>query len=137
MISQWVLQEIIGRRVQSDTYLCAAHVDVVGVLRQGAGSQVVFVQAFASAFDDGHVAGRQQALNADAQFGLEVAAKDELLGLFQSYGAVGQYYFVGTCVDHGRVGHECPFSRKGFDHQHGENRLQVAFASGNDAFVIQ
>lgn len=137
VVAQRILQEVIYWGVEAHTYLGAAHVEVVGVFCQGAGGQVVFVEAFAAAFDEGDVAQREQTLDGDAARCLEVVADDVAFGLLQSDGAVGQYEFVVAALEGGGVGHEAFFPGDGFHGQQGEDRLEVAFASGHDAVVIE
>lgn len=137
VVAQRCLEEIVGRGVHFYPYLGAAHIDVVCILNKRAGAQVIFVQAFASAFYDGYISRRQDSLNTDAAFRLKMVAYDELLRLCDADGAVCQYDFIGTGIYHGRIGHEGVFPRQHFYGQHGEDGLQIAFTSGNDSFVVQ
>ena len=79
VIAQRCLEEIVGRGVHLYPHLGAAHIDVVCILNKRAGAQVIFVQAFASAFYDGYISRRQDSLNTDAAFRLKMVAYDELL----------------------------------------------------------
>ena len=137
VVAQRCLEEIVGRGVHFYPHLGAAHIDVVCILNKRAGAQVIFVQAFASAFYDGYISRRQDSLNTDAAFRLKMVAYDELLRLCDADGAVCQYDFIGTGIYHGRIGHEGVFPRQHFYGQHGEDGLQIAFTSGNDSFVVQ
>ena len=137
VVAQRCLEEIVGRGVHFYPHLGAAHIDVVCILNKRAGAQVIFVQAFASAFYDGYISRRQDSLNTDAAFRLKMVAYDELLRLCDADGAVCQYDFIGTGIYHGRIGHESRFACEHFGSEHGEDGLQIAFASGNDALVIQ
>ena len=78
VVAQRCLEEIVGRGVHFYPHLGAAHIDVVCILNKRAGAQVIFVQAFASAFYDGYISRRQDSLNTDAAFRLKMVAYDEL-----------------------------------------------------------
>ncbi len=54
-----------------------------------------------------------------------------------AYGAVCQYKFVGTGINHGRIRHESVFPRKHFYGQHGKYGLKIAFTTCNYSVVIQ
>ena len=77
------------------------------------------------------------ALDGDAAFRLEMVTDDELLGHSCGDGAVGQEHLVAGQVDKRRVGHEGRLADEFFHHQQGHDGLEVAFASGRDAFVVQ
>ena len=88
VVAQRCLEEIVGRGVHFYPHLGAAHIDVVCILNKRAGAQVIFVQAFASAFYDGYISRRQDSLNTDAAFRLKMVAYDELLR-FETESGIG------------------------------------------------
>mgnify|MGYP007077644641 CR=1 FL=1 len=137
MVSQWIFEEILCGCIHFNAYLCAAHIDVVGVLGQGACAQVIFVQTFSATFYQSDVSRRQDSLNTDTHLCFKVIADDVLFGLCNTYGTVSKYDFVGACIDHGRVCHERSLAGQHFYGKLGKDRLQVTFTSGNDTVIVQ
>lgn len=90
-----------------------------------------------AAFDDCYFAFGEYAAYGYAALGFEVVAEDEAACLVEAYGAVGEDYFVAVGVDFGGVGHEGCFACGGLYEHHGEEGLEVAFASGHDACVVE
>ena len=137
VVAQRCPQKIVGGSIHLYPHLGAAHIDVVCIFNERAGTKVIFVQTFASTFHDGYISRRQDSLNADAAFRFKMVADNELLCLCDADGAVCQYDFIGTGIYHGRVGHEGVLSCQRFYGQHGEDGLQIAFASRNDSLIVQ
>lgn len=137
VVAQWILQEIVGGSVHADADLCATHIYIVGILGQGARGEVVLVQAFAATLHERDIACWGKTLYADAFLRLEVAAQDEALCLLQADGAVREDHFIRAGVYQGRVGHERRFAGQYLCGQHGEDGLEVAFTSRDDALVVE
>ena len=100
-------------------------------------TQIIFVQTFSPAFEEGDFARMYNALNGDAAFCFKMVADNKLFGHFGRNGAVCQQYFVAVKVYKRRIGHKAGLSDEFFYHQQGHDGLQVAFASGRYSFVIQ
>ena len=113
------------------TYWCSSY------FRQGACTQVIFVQTFSATFYQSDVSRRQDSLNTDTHLCFKVIADDVLFGLCNTYGTVSKYDFVGACIDHGRVCHERSLAGQYFYGKLGKDRLQVTFTSGNDTVIVQ
>lgn len=104
-------------------YLGTAHIDIVGIFCQRSCAQVVFVQTLAATFYNSYISGRENTLDTDTAFCLEVITDNELLCLGNAYGAMCQYDFVGAGIDHGRIRHESRFPGQHFYNKHAEYGL--------------